>query len=446
MTRCVFELEHLIGKVLRAVGGVVIGGGGEVGVAEDGLHGGGLGFALHKAGGGGAAQGVRGDALLFWGVLLVDAAERHEAAERGLGGVDILFPAGGSGEQKLIAQAVKDPTGKDGPDLGQDGDAALASGVGLFAADQVALVQMHVLPAEGEQLVDPHAGVDEDQRELGYKSEAVAIAGVLSDTADGKDLGVGEGALLFGRGRGELEGLGIVGGDDVVALGPLAELAEQLPLLFAGAAGEAGFGQRGDDLLVVLGLEVPHLPVVQRRGLGEGLLIAVLAFGADVCKVDGLPLFVDVTEGIAHPGNAGVPGVVLVQRQNGLGRGGVHPQQLPFAGAGHPRTGAGGVVHLTDAAAASGAAALPALGRGGGFVQTLAAPGAERCAVRDGLFAARAVHGKNSFPNLCAEQDHGTMKLLRRRVFLFYDYSPTDRFPIWPRRLYRTELPGILYR
>lgn len=26
------------------------------------------------------------------------------------------------------------------------------------------------------------------------------------------------------------------------------------------------------------------------------------------------------------------------------------------------------------------------------------------------------------------------MKLLSRRVFLSYDYSPTDRFPIWPRR------------
>ena len=37
------------------------------------------------------------------------------------------------------------------------------------------------------------------------------------------------------------------------------------------------------------------------------------------------------------------------------------------------------------------------------------------------------------------------MKLLSRRVFLSYDYSPTDRFPIWPRRLYRTELPGTLY-
>ena len=37
------------------------------------------------------------------------------------------------------------------------------------------------------------------------------------------------------------------------------------------------------------------------------------------------------------------------------------------------------------------------------------------------------------------------MKLLSRRVFLSYDYSPTDRFPIWPRRLYRTELPGILF-
>ena len=36
------------------------------------------------------------------------------------------------------------------------------------------------------------------------------------------------------------------------------------------------------------------------------------------------------------------------------------------------------------------------------------------------------------------------MKLLSRRVFLSYDYSPTDRFPIWPRRLYRTELPGFL--
>lgn len=47
--------------------------------------------------------------------------------------------------------------------------------------------------------------------------------------------------------------------------------------------------------------------------------------------------------------------------------------------------------------------------------------------------------------SLCAEQDHGTMKLLSRRVFLSYDYSPTDRFPIWPRRLYRTELPGILF-
>ena len=46
--------------------------------------------------------------------------------------------------------------------------------------------------------------------------------------------------------------------------------------------------------------------------------------------------------------------------------------------------------------------------------------------------------------SLCAEQDHGTMKLLSRRVFLSYDYSPTDRFPIWPRRLYRTERPGIL--
>ena len=47
--------------------------------------------------------------------------------------------------------------------------------------------------------------------------------------------------------------------------------------------------------------------------------------------------------------------------------------------------------------------------------------------------------------SLCAEQDHGTMKLLSRRVFLSYDYSPTDRFPVWPRWLYRTELPGILF-
>ena len=36
------------------------------------------------------------------------------------------------------------------------------------------------------------------------------------------------------------------------------------------------------------------------------------------------------------------------------------------------------------------------------------------------------------------------MKLLSRRVFLSYDLF-SDRFPIWPRRLWRTELPGILF-
>jgi len=185
------------------------------------------------------------------------------------------------------------------PDRGEDGDDALAASFGLFAADKIALIQMHVVPAHGEQLINTHAGVHQHQRDLSGEPQTVGRGGIVGDSLDALDLGAGEGALFFGRGRGQTQTLGVIDGNDIVLHGPLAQLAEQLPLLFTAAAGKTVFGQSGDDLLVVLGLELAHLSIIQRRSFGVGLLVAVLPFGADILKVDILPLCVNISKGIA---------------------------------------------------------------------------------------------------------------------------------------------------
>ena len=62
-----FELLHFLGEIGCIVYRVIICRGGEVGVAKNGLHSGGVGLAFHEARGSCAAERVRRNALLFGG-------------------------------------------------------------------------------------------------------------------------------------------------------------------------------------------------------------------------------------------------------------------------------------------------------------------------------------------------------------------------------------------
>lgn len=198
-----FELLHFLGEIGCIVYRVIICRGGEVGVAKNGLHSGGVGLAFHEARGSCAAERVRRNALLFGGVLGIDAAQFHQAAEGMLHGVDIFFTPGGSGEQVDAADAVQHPPGQNVPDRGEDGDDALAASFGLFAADKIALIQMHVVPAHGEQLINTHAGVHQHQRDLSGEPQTVGRGGIVGDSLDALDLGAGEGALFLGEAEGK---------------------------------------------------------------------------------------------------------------------------------------------------------------------------------------------------------------------------------------------------
>ena len=141
-----------------------------------------------------------------------------------------------------------------------DGNDAAAARFGLFAADEVAVRQVNIVPADGEQLVQAHTGVNQRQRDLG----GFAQAGVADHAPDGADFGGGKHPRFGSAGGRQRQRLRVVGVDDVLMDGVLAQLAEQLALLFAQAAAAARVGDLLDDGLVILGLQLGDAAAVQR--------------------------------------------------------------------------------------------------------------------------------------------------------------------------------------
>jgi len=199
------------------------------------------------------AAGVRCDAL--------NAQLLHQAAE-GLAHVVVVPRQAVFGCEKVrrAAGAGGKPVGDKGANIGVDGDHAAAACFGLFAADEVAFRQVDIVPADGKQLVQAHPRVDQHQRDFG----GFAQAAVIGHAPDGADLGGGKHPRFGRAGGGQGQRRCIVGVDDVLVDGVLAQLAEQLTLLFAQAAAAARVGDLLDDGLVILGFQLGDAAAVQR--------------------------------------------------------------------------------------------------------------------------------------------------------------------------------------
>ena len=188
------------------------------------------------------AAGVRCHAL--------NAQPAHQAVERFAHIVVVARDACFRGQQVVGFVAVQ-PL----PDVGdnvrvQRNHAVTARGC-LFAANQVAVVEMHILPPGRQQFIQPHAGVDKHQCNAGSLSKA----GVIGHAADALHFFRGQHTRLRVAGVWQHQCCGVVRVDDVLIDGVLAQLRKELPLLFAQAAAGTFCCHLREDLLVVLGFQ-----------------------------------------------------------------------------------------------------------------------------------------------------------------------------------------------
>ena len=365
--------------------GVNVQGGGDVGMAENLLDHLRRQAAGRHFGGGGVAAGVRCDAL--------NAQLLHQAAE-GLAHV-VVVPreaVPGCEEVRRAAGAGGKPVGDKGADIGMDGNDAAAAHFGLFAADEVAFRQVNIVPADGKQLVQAHPRVDQHQRDFG----GFAQAAVIGHAPDGADFGGGKHPRFGRAGGGEGQRRCIIGVDDVLVDGVLAQLAEQLALLFAQAAAAARVRDLLDDGLVILGFQLGNAAAVQRIGLVVGVLVRVLRRLADFGVVQHAPAVVHVAEGVAQALRRGLAGVDAVQHLHRVARCGERADAGAVGGDGNVRAVFVARV-LPDGAGAARAAVAAAL-RGFAVRQALAAVAAQARVRRDAAPAARAVHMQAPLP------------------------------------------------
>lgn len=217
-------------------------GGGDVGVAEDGLDGAEVGAVHEEVGGEGVAEGVGGDVFgdagLF-GVFLDDAFD-------GAGG-EAAVVAGGGGEAGVFA-VVEEEGGEgvfaDFEVLGDFEGGGFADEDGAvffaFAADgEFAAVEIDGVAIEGDEFGDAEAGGEEE-----FDDGAVAEAGfgVGGDgVEEGFDFVVVEEGDLFFDGFGEVDEARVEG-FDVAFAEVFEEAAEGDEVVGLGEGGEGGGG------------------------------------------------------------------------------------------------------------------------------------------------------------------------------------------------------------